>query len=109
MRFEYFITLLKNSNFLIGNSSAGIREAPFLGLVSINLGKRQHLRSNNSLIKNLRFNKKNILKEIKNMKIKNEISYEFGDGKSAEKIYKIINKKSFWNLKFQKYFIRDNN
>ena len=109
MRFEYFITLLKNSNFLIGNSSAGIREAPFLGLVSINLGKRQHLRSNNSLIKNLRFNKKNILKEIKNMKIKNKISYEFGDGKSAEKIYKIINKKSFWNLKFQKYFIRDNN
>ena len=25
MRFEYFLTLLKNCNFIIGNSSAGIR------------------------------------------------------------------------------------
>ena len=61
MRFEYFIALLKNSSFMIGNSSAGIHEAPF-GLASINLGNRQHLRSNNLLIKNFKFNEKNILK-----------------------------------------------
>ena len=29
IRFEYFLTLLKNSQFLIGNSSSGIHEAPY--------------------------------------------------------------------------------
>ena len=28
LRFEYYLTLLKNSEFIIGNSSSGIREAP---------------------------------------------------------------------------------
>ena len=40
MRLTYFLTLLKNSDFLIGNSSAGIREAPFYGVYSINIGSR---------------------------------------------------------------------
>ena len=109
MRFEYFISLIKNSNFLIGNSSAGIRETPFFGLPSINLGNRQHLRSTNKLIKNIEFHEKKILKTIEKIKLKKKISYEFGDGKSAKKIYKIINKKNFWNLNFQKYFVKDNN
>tara|TARA_B100000900_G_scaffold277221_1_gene237065 strand:- start:1438 stop:1782 length:345 start_codon:yes stop_codon:yes gene_type:complete len=108
MRFEYFITLLKNSSFMIGNSSAGIHEAPFFGRVSINLGNRQHLRSNNLLIKNIKFNVKNILKTINKLKNTNKISYEFGHGNSANKINNIVNKKSFWNLNFQKHFIRNN-
>ncbi|MDP3935200.1 MAG: UDP-N-acetylglucosamine 2-epimerase, partial [Candidatus Giovannonibacteria bacterium] len=41
MRFEHFLTLLKNANFIIGNSSAGIREAPFYGVPAINIGGRQ--------------------------------------------------------------------
>lgn len=40
MRFEYFPTLLKNSNFIIGNSSAGLREAPVYGVTTINIGHR---------------------------------------------------------------------
>ncbi|WP_405325669.1 UDP-N-acetylglucosamine 2-epimerase [Leeuwenhoekiella sp. LLG6367-2.1] len=44
LRFEYFITLLKNAKFLIGNSSAGIHEAPYLGLPTINIGRRQENR-----------------------------------------------------------------
>ncbi|MDF2949155.1 MAG: hypothetical protein K0R07_1182, partial [Sedimentibacter sp.] len=41
IRFEYFLTLLKNSNFIIGNSSVGIREASVYGVQSINIGNRQ--------------------------------------------------------------------
>tara|TARA_B100001146_G_scaffold224965_1_gene245355 strand:- start:93369 stop:94493 length:1125 start_codon:yes stop_codon:yes gene_type:complete len=44
LRFEYFITLLKNAAFLIGNSSAGIHEAPYLGIPTINVGRRQENR-----------------------------------------------------------------
>lgn len=44
LRFEYFITLLKNAAFLIGNSSAGIHEAPYLGIPTVNVGRRQENR-----------------------------------------------------------------
>ncbi len=41
IRFEYYLTLLKNSRFIIGNSSSGIIEAPYYGVSTINLGDRQ--------------------------------------------------------------------
>ena len=45
LRFEYFSVLLQNSAALIGNSSAGVREALFLGIPSLNVGLRQTGRS----------------------------------------------------------------
>ena len=45
MRFEYYLTLLKNCRFIVGNSSSGIIEAPYFGVPSINLGNRQKNRS----------------------------------------------------------------
>ena len=42
LRFEYFLTLLKHSEYIIGNSSAAIREAPFYGIPTINIGTRQN-------------------------------------------------------------------
>ena len=58
MRLTYFLTLLKNADFIIGNSSAGIREAPFYGVPAINIGSRQHQRFKNKIIHNIDFNKK---------------------------------------------------
>ena len=46
IRFEYFLTLLKNSFCIIGNSSSGVREAPFYGVPTIDLGNRQKNRAN---------------------------------------------------------------
>ena len=43
MRFEYYLTLLKNSSFIIGNSSSGIMEAPYYGVPTIDLGSRQKI------------------------------------------------------------------
>ena len=42
MRFEYFITLLKNADFIIGNLALGIKEAPYFGIPVINIGSRQN-------------------------------------------------------------------
>ena len=39
MRFEYFLTLLKNCNFIIGNSSAGIRRHQHMVLRQLMLGQ----------------------------------------------------------------------
>ena len=53
IRFEYFLRLLKESDFIIGNSSAGVREAPFYGIPTINLGDRQNNRADGDSIFNV--------------------------------------------------------
>jgi len=52
LRFEYFLSLLKNAEFMIGNSSAALREAPFYKIPSINIGTRQDNRVKNKNIIN---------------------------------------------------------
>ena len=107
IRFEYYLSLLKNSNFIIGNSSSGIMEAPYYGVPTINLGNRQLNRVKLKSIINLGFNKKNISKIIKNFS-KNNKKFKkttfFGEGHSAKKFINIIKKKNFWNIKNQKQF-----
>ncbi|MFT5064798.1 MAG: UDP-N-acetylglucosamine 2-epimerase (hydrolyzing) [Yoonia sp.] len=41
MRFAHFSELMKNASAMVGNSSAGVREAPFIGLASLDIGTRQ--------------------------------------------------------------------
>lgn len=41
MRFAHFSELMKNAAVMVGNSSAGVREAPFLGTPSLDVGTRQ--------------------------------------------------------------------
>jgi UDP-N-acetylglucosamine 2-epimerase (hydrolysing) len=45
MRFAHFSELMKNAACMVGNSSAGVREAPFLGLPALDVGTRQNRRS----------------------------------------------------------------
>ena len=106
MRFEYFLTLLKNSNFIIGNSSAGIREAPVYGVLTINIGTRQHGRSINRQIINVNEKVDDILQIIKNSDNKKVDSLkEFGEGNSCEKFYKILLDNKIWKISPQKMFI----
>tara|TARA_Y100000748_G_scaffold273111_1_gene247404 strand:+ start:416 stop:1546 length:1131 start_codon:yes stop_codon:yes gene_type:complete len=106
MRFEYFLQLLKNANFMIGNSSAGVREAPHFGVPTINLGSRQNNRVTLPSISNIDFDQDKILNVIKNV---DKDSYKkvsmFGDGNSAEKFYEILQSKSFWLMEKQKFFV----
>ena len=79
------------SKGLIGNSSSGIREAGFYGLPAINLGERQNNRERDINVFNTNYNKKNILKFLKNKfnkKYKNKNLY--GNGNATKKIVQII-------------------
>lgn len=109
IKFESFLTLLKNSNFIIGNSSAGIRESPFYNIPSINIGSRQDGRLKNNLIYNVPFNKDAIKKtifKVNKLKIKTNDKFKhFGKKGSDEKLYKIISTGKIWNIKIQKKFI----
>jgi UDP-N-acetylglucosamine 2-epimerase (hydrolysing) len=105
MRFEYFLTLLKNADFIIGNSSSGIMEAPYYGLPCINIGDRQNNRSLNSSQIDINFSLKQILKSICQVKKRNKKIMPFGNKNSSTKFIKILKNKKFWKIKKQKYFI----
>lgn len=103
MRFEYFLSLLKHSEFILGNSSCGVREAPFYGLPSINLGTRQNMRANSKSILNINCNEEDILNAIEKCPTINEpVSNEFGDGKSAEKFLKVLQEINLKDISVQK-------
>ena len=106
MRFSYFSTLLKHSQIIVGNSSAGVREAPFLGVSTINIGSRQFRRGEAKSITNFDVFKDNQLdKTIENHWGKRfHADNSFGTGQSTKKFTKILNSKKIWELNLQKKF-----
>ncbi len=108
IRFEYFLTLLKSADFIIGNSSAGIREAPYYGIPTINIGTRQENRALHSHIINVGYGTDEILNAINSDLIKTSVDAKsFGSGNSAELFLNSLSSKEFWELNHQKQF-RDN-
>jgi len=106
MRFEYFLSILKGSEFIIGNSSAGIREAPHYGVPTINIGLRQHNRSKALSITNVKICAKKIKEVITKInKIEHNFSSQFGDGNSAKLFEDALLDDALWNTNKQKYFI----
>ena len=107
MRFEYYLTLLKNSKFIIGNSSSGIMEAPICGIPTINIGNRQYRRAKIDSINNCNFDIDDILSKIKycsKIGKKYKKSTFFGAGNSYNLFQKILNKDNFWKNNYNKQF-----
>jgi UDP-N-acetylglucosamine 2-epimerase (hydrolysing) len=106
LRFEYYLTLLKNCKYIIGNSSSGIIEAPYYGTCTINIGDRQKNRAKINSIINCSYKCSEIIKCIKkyapHKKIKK--TFFFGYGNSQKKILKILKSKKIWKLSNQKQF-----
>jgi UDP-N-acetylglucosamine 2-epimerase (hydrolysing) len=106
MRFEYFLSLLKHADFMIGNSSAGVREAPHFGVPTVNLGSRQHNRVMSSLVVNADLTLKDIDVAIKNALVLPRTAESlFGDGDSARHFLEILTEENFWRHPKQKHFI----
>lgn len=106
LRFEYFLVLLKNAKFIIGNSSAGIREAPYYGIPIINIGTRQQNRTLNADIINVDYQKENIVKALQavsNHKI-SPVQNDFGKGNSAELFLNSLLSNKIWEINHQKEF-----
>ena len=95
-RVEY-LTLLKNSICIIGNSSSGILESPTFKTPCINIGFRQHGRLKAKNIIDLgKISEKKLssaFKKINSKNFKKNISRlvsPYGDGKSSERIVNIL-------------------
>lgn len=106
LRFEYFLTLLKNGQFIIGNSSAGIREAPYYGIPIINIGTRQQNRAVHAEIINVDYKPESIvaaLKKIHGHKVK-KMEADFGHGNSAQLFLESMENGNIWATNHQKQF-----
>ena len=109
LRFEYFLTLLKNSQFIIGNSSAGIREAPYYGIPIINIGTRQQNRVVHADIINIDYRVESInkaLQSIDSHKVQITTTV-FGQGNSTALFLNSMQNSDIWKINQQKQF-RDN-
>ncbi|MEZ7497263.1 UDP-N-acetylglucosamine 2-epimerase [Flavobacterium sp. Arc3] len=106
LRFEYFLTLLKKAQFIIGNSSAGIREAPYYGLPIINIGTRQQNRAVHADIINVDYSIESISNALKAIDAHQTVAVnpDFGSGNSGELFLETIEKESFWTINHQKQF-----
>jgi GDP/UDP-N,N'-diacetylbacillosamine 2-epimerase (hydrolysing) len=101
-----FVNLLRNADLLIGNSSAGILEAPFLKLATINVGERQKQRLHADNVLFAPFNENSIIKMINTAlydkrfitKVK-QCESIYGDGYSGKRIADIISKEIKYNFK----------
>jgi len=109
-----YLSALQFVDAIVGNSSSGITEAPLFKIGTINIGNRQKGRIMPNSVINCKNNKADILKAIDNLYSKDfqsqlkKIKNIFGDGKTSNKILKIIKntdltnivKKKFYDIKF---------
>ena len=101
------MTLLKNADFIIGNSSAGIREAPFYAIPTVNIGTRQRRRYNGESIINVDFDKNHILQAINKTDemVYLKPSHIFGNGKSTKYFMEALAMERLWMTSKQKSFV----
>ncbi len=108
LRFEYFLTLLKNADFIIGNSSAGIRESGVYGVPAIDIGTRQNGRYSLERLINIQHvdeDKEQIVSAIEKTVGFKQIAMMYGKGNSTENFMKAIGSAGFWDMKIQKHFV----
>ena len=106
--FDKYINLLRNCSVLVGNSSSGIMEAPFLHKPAVNIGTRQSGIPKSKTVINVGSNKNHIKKAVKkaiddekfnNIKTAQSL---YGNGNSSKKIVKILEKINLNKLSIQK-------
>ncbi|MGJ8684502.1 MAG: UDP-N-acetylglucosamine 2-epimerase [Nonlabens sp.] len=106
LRFEYFLVALKNAEFIIGNSSAGVREAPYYGVPTINIGTRQLNRVTSDEIINIGSTTQEIVNAILNVNYNQMgIDTQFGAGDSASLFMNSLEHSNLWSINHQKQFV----
>ena len=93
-----YLSLLKEAEIVIGNSSSGIIEAPSLNTPTVNIGERQRGRVRARSVIDCSYNKDEIHQAIQKAGSSNFLEKErlfenpYGDGSTAQKIIEILAK-----------------
>ncbi len=106
MRFAHFSELMKHAACMIGNSSAGVREAPFLGVPSLDVGSRQNGRSDAPSIRSCAATDRAAVLAF----LKDDWGGTwprhtgFGEGRAADRFVAVLRDEGFWARGLQKEF-----
>ena len=106
MRFAHFSELMKNASAIVGNSSAGVREAPFIGVPSLDIGTRQTNRAKSpSVFFAAASETDKIAAFLAEQWGKSHPRHNaFGGGSAADRFAEILQTDAFWNSALQKTF-----
>jgi UDP-N-acetylglucosamine 2-epimerase (hydrolysing) len=106
MRFAHFSELLRNASAIIGNSSTGVREAPFLGIPSLDIGTRQTNRAAAASVFHTRAGDSagiaSFLSDVWGKRF--PPSTDFGVGMATQNFLSVLGDPAFWNRPMQKTF-----
>ena len=107
LRFEYFLTLLRNAQALVGNSSAGIREAPIYGVPSVDVGDRQRGRYDGPSIFPCPPNRAEIKAALDSAVAapREPQLGSFGDGRSSEHFVQLLKTGQLFDAPVDKVFV----
>ncbi|MDO9526080.1 MAG: UDP-N-acetylglucosamine 2-epimerase [Gemmobacter sp.] len=106
MRFAHFSELMKHAACMVGNSSAGVREAPFLGIPSLDVGTRQ---TNRSLAPSVHHSTATDTAAIGDFLTtqwgkRHAPHTAFGEGRAADRFVAVLQDDAFWAQPLQKAF-----
>ncbi|MDO6590146.1 UDP-N-acetylglucosamine 2-epimerase (hydrolyzing) [Loktanella sp. D2R18] len=106
MRFAHFSELMKNASAMVGNSSAGVREAPFIGIPSLDIGTRQTNRAKSPSVFFADASETDKIADF--LTTAWGTSYPrhdaFGGGSAADRFAAVLNDDAFWTSDLQKTF-----
>ncbi len=107
MRFNYFSELMKHAAVMVGNSSAGVREAPFLGLPSLDVGTRQQSRGEALSITACSAFDTEVISEFLAFRWaqRQSVDRSFGRGDAASHFVEVLLRSEYWNRSLQKGFV----
>jgi UDP-N-acetylglucosamine 2-epimerase (hydrolysing) len=106
MRFAYFSELLRNAKVIVGNSSTGVREAPFLGIPSLDIGTRQSNRAGGASLSFAKAHDDTAIAEFlaQQWGRRYPCDTQFGQGGAAQAFAEILRGDALWTLPLQKRF-----
>lgn len=105
-----FLSVLKQCDAIIGNSSSGIIEAPSLNIATINIGDRQKGRTQAASVINCDVDIQQISEafiKIKHGDFKHklkETKNPYGDGHTANRILEVLENTSWENIKTKRFY-----
>ncbi len=91
-----FLGFLKRTSCLVGNSSAGLLEAPTFGVPAVNIGRRQNDRVQGQNVLNCNYARDEIVSAIQRAlsmdfkKLLEKGNNPYGDGRSSERILDVL-------------------
>ncbi len=105
-----YLSLMKQVDLVLGNSSSGIIEAPFLNKAVVNVGIRQRGRAMSGHIISVAGERRALGQAIDQalnpdfQRMLSQIPSVYGDGKTCERIIDILKNLNFLDLRFKSFY-----